>query len=338
VTLRQSTAPGPGPRPLIALSAGDPAGIGPEIVAKALADEDVCRAVRVVVTGPDAVRPAHVPPLASGADVRAIETAAWLATPTEGGWELGRPQASAGRAALAALRAAHELARAGRVDALVSAPVAKEALHLAGERVEGQTELLGRWCETPDVEMLGIARELRVLLLTRHVALRAALAALSRERVCTHLAVLADGLGRLGFAAPRLALAGLNPHAGENGLFGDEERSALAPAVLDARARGLDVTGPLAPDTVFLRAAQGEFDGVLALYHDQAFIPLKLHAPGEGLTVLLGLPYLRVSPAHGTAFDIAGTGRADARNLRVALLAAARYARTYSSRAAAARV
>jgi 4-hydroxythreonine-4-phosphate dehydrogenase len=185
--------------------------------------------------------------------------------------------------------------------------------------------------------MLGLARELRVLLLTRHLPLRAALEAVTPERVLAHLALLDQGLRQLGLAAPRLALAGLNPHAGENGLFGDEERERLAPALERARARGLDVAGPVSPDTVFLRAARGEFDGVLALYHDQAFIPLKLHAPGEGLTVLLGLPYLRVSPAHGTAFDVAGTGRADPRNLLVALEAAARFAGSYSPRASAAR-
>ena len=136
--------------------------------------------------------------------------------------------------------------------------------------------------------MLGLARELRVLLLSRHLPLVAALALVTSERVFAHLELLAAGLAALGFARPRLALAGLNPHAGENGVLGDEEQRLLAPALVRARAAGLDVAGPLSPDTVFLRAAQGEFDGVLALYHDQAFIPLKLHAPGEGLTVLVG--------------------------------------------------
>jgi 4-hydroxythreonine-4-phosphate dehydrogenase len=326
----------PDPRPLLALTAGDPAGVGPELVARLLAEPELARRVRVLALGPEACRPACVPPLAPGADPRALTAHAWLATSTAHDWELGRPQAAAGRAALAALRAGHELALARRVDALVCAPVSKEALHLAGERVEGQTELLGRWAGTSEVEMLGLARELRVLLLTRHVPLSAALAAVTSTRVVAHLELLDRGLRRLGFAAPRLALAGLNPHAGENGLLGREDGEQLAPAVAEARARGLDVAGPLSPDTVFLRAARGEFTGVLALYHDQAFIPLKLHAPGEGLTVLLGLPYLRVSPAHGTAFDLAGTGRADAGNLRVALEAAARFAPSYSAGSASA--
>jgi 4-hydroxythreonine-4-phosphate dehydrogenase len=329
-------------RPLLALTAGDPAGVGPELVARVLEDAELERGLRLLALGPAECRPARVPLLAPGADPRALHAHAWLATGAELAgagetWELGRPQASAGRAALAALRAGHELALARRVDALVCAPVSKEALHLAGERVEGQTELLGRWANAPDVQMLGITRALRVLLLTRHVPLRAALEAVTTERVLEHLALLDRGLRQLGFDAPRLALAGLNPHAGERGLLGAEDGATRAPAVTRARARGLDVTGPLSPDTVFLRAAGGEFEGVLALYHDQAFIPLKLHAPGEGITVLLGLPYLRVSPAHGTAFDLAGSGRADPGNLLVALAAAARFAPSYSACAAAAR-
>lgn len=320
-------------RPLLALTAGDPAGIGPEIVAAALGDPEVLACARLLAVGPARCRPARVPRLEPGQDPRGIESTAWLETPAEQDWELGRPQAGAGRAALAALRAGHELALARRVDGLVCAPVSKQALHLAGERVEGQSELLGRWSGT-DVAMLGIAGELRVLLLTRHVPLRKALAAVTAEAVLEHLEVLARGLAQLGFAAPRLALAGLNPHAGEHGLLGDEEQRLLEPAVRAARAQGLDVAGPLSPDTVFLRAARGEFTGVLALYHDQAFIPLKLHAPGAGLTVLLGLPYLRVSPAHGTAFDRAGTGTADPRNLRVALRAAASFAPRYSAASA----
>lgn len=305
-------------------------------MAAALADRELSARVRLLALGPAVCRPAGIPAFACADDPRRIERAAWLATGGERDWELGRPQASAGRAALAALRAGHELALARRVDALVCAPVSKEALHLAGERVEGQSELLGRWAGT-SVAMLGIARELRVLLLTRHLPLRDALAAIAPERVLEHLGILARGLARLGLPAPRIALAGLNPHAGENGLLGNEEGRLLEPAVRRARAQGLDVHGPLSPDTVFLRAAQGEFAGVLALYHDQAFIPLKLHAPSEGLTVLLGLPYLRVSPAHGTAFDLAGKNAADPRNLAEALRAAARFAPSYSAPSASAR-
>jgi 4-hydroxythreonine-4-phosphate dehydrogenase len=323
-------------RPLLALTVGDPAGIGPEIVGRVLGERALLGEARLLAIGPECCRPEGVPRVEREA-AREVRELAWLATGAVRDWDLGYPQASAGRAALAALRAGHELALAREVDALVCAPASKEALRLAGEEVEGQTELLGRWAGTPDVQMLGIARELRVLLFTRHVPLRTALDAISPARVLWHLVLLERGLRQLGFSAPRLALAGLNPHAGENGLFGGEERALLEPAVACARAEGLDVSGPLSPDTVFLRAARGEFDGVLALYHDQAFIPLKLHAPGEGLTVLLGLPYLRVSPAHGTAFDLAGRNRADPGNLRVALSAAARHARSYRERSASER-
>ena len=175
--------------------------------------------------------------------------------------------------------------------------------------------------------MLGIAGDLAVLVLTRHLPLKEALERITTERVHAQLGVLDRGLASFGIERPRLALAGLNPHAGEAGLLGDEERRLLEPALRRARADGLRVEGPVSPDAVFLRAAAGEFDGVLALYHDQGFIPLKLIAPHRGLTVLLGLPYLRVSPAHGTAFDIAGRGTADPENLRHALVQAARWAR-----------
>ena len=318
-------------RPLLGLTVGDPAGIGPEITCAALADPRVRAAARIVVFGPECLRPAAVAPVDPG-HLGAAPDTSWCATEDTGPWVPGRPQARAGAAALAALRAGAAAAQAGRIDALVTAPVSKEALHLAGEPVEGQTQLLARWAASDGVEMLAVARRLRVLLLTRHLPLRAALDAITPERVLDRLRLLHDGLVGLGFPRPHLALAGLNPHAGENGILGDEERRLLAPAVEAARSEGLDVTGPEAPDTVFVRALNGAFDGVLALYHDQAFLPVKIAAPGEGLTVLLGLPYLRVSPAHGTAFDIAGRGRADPGNLILALLEAARLAAQSPSR------
>lgn len=324
------------PRPRIALTVGDPAGIGPELVRVALADPAVAAACEVVALGPESVAPEGIERIGSRAELAARPPGVpcWLVTgdaAEDGCWELGRPQASAGRAALAALRLGAELAQAGEVDALVTAPVSKEALHLAGERCEGQTQLLGRWAGV-DAEMLAIAGELRVLLLTRHMPLREALESLSTKRVLAHLHLLHDGLVQLGLKAPRLACAGLNPHAGEAGLLGSEEGDLLAPAIEAARRAGLDVAGPESPDTVFLRASEGAFDGVLALYHDQAFLPVKFAAPRGGLTVLLRLPYLRVSPAHGTAFDIVGTGKADPGNLLLALREAARWAPSFSAR------
>jgi 4-hydroxythreonine-4-phosphate dehydrogenase len=310
-------------RPRIALTLGDPAGIGPEIALGAAREPRVQAAVELVLVGPASLRPA---------DAGSMGGAAWSSTADpEGRWTTGSAQASTGRAAIEALRRGHELALAGDVDALVTAPVSKEALHLAGEPVEGQTELLGRWCGAERFEMLAIAGALRVMLYTRHMPLRRAIEQLSRDGVADHLDLLHAGLVGLGIERPRIALAGLNPHAGERGLLGTEEDEHLVPAVRLARERGLDVEGPVSPDAVFLLAARGRYDGVLALYHDQAFIPIKLLSEDGGVTVLAGLPYLRVSPVHGTAFDIAGRGIASHANLVSALLQAAVWARRRTS-------
>lgn len=309
----------------LALTVGDPAGIGPEIVAAALRDTRVRSSMRLVVLGPRALRaevlgePGH-----SGVEWRDADE---FADGPLGAVRLGAAQAEGGRAALAALRGGHELAMAGEVDALVTAPVCKEAMHLAGERVEGQTQLLARWARADDCQMMAIAGKLRVLIATRHMALTAAIASLTPELIEARLTLLDKSLRELGFQNPRLALAGLNPHASEGGLFGDEEARILEPALARLRARGLEVSGPEPPDTLFLRASQGAFDAVLALYHDQGFIPVKLAAPDSALTLLLGMPYLRISPAHGTAFDIAGKGLANPENQIGALLAAAEFAR-----------
>ena len=316
-------------RPLLALTVGDPAGIGPEIVARALADARVTRAARLLVIGPRFLRDELMTAAGGHRDV------GWLDAdgdePLERP-ELGRAQLAGGRAALCALRRGHELAIAGDVDGLVTAPVCKEALHMAGEPVEGQTELLSRWAGASDCQMLAIAGALRVLIATRHMALTAAIASLTPELIAARLRLLDAGLRELGFTAPRLALAGLNPHASEGGLFGDEEARILEPALAMVRAEGLDVTGPEPPDTVFVRAAAGRFDAVLALYHDQGFIPVKLAAPDTGITLLLGMPYLRISAAHGTAFDIAGKGRANPENQIAALLHGADFARARGRR------
>lgn len=343
-------------RPFLALTLGDPAGIGPEVVLDALRLASVRRCARLLLIGHpetlssfreqlgedaprqlgDVLPEASLPDgsVAAGALTREVRArlpleeadAVWLGVNSPAGWTIGKAQAAGGRAALAALRVGAALAQQGVVDGLVTAPVSKEALHMAGEECEGQTELLGRWAGTPELQMLAVAKQLRVLLLTRHLPLKDALQRIEPELVLRHLRLLQDGLRSLGFDAPRLALAGLNPHAGEAGILGSEEQDLLEPALRIARAEGLTVAGPESPDTVFLRASRGHYDGVLALYHDQAFIPVKLHAPDEGLTVLLGLPYLRVSPAHGTAFDIAGQGLAKAENLVTAILQAAEWA------------
>jgi 4-hydroxythreonine-4-phosphate dehydrogenase len=314
------------PRPLVALTVGDPAGIGPEVALAALRDPRVRERMALLLLGPGGLRPDEVPlvdPIQKGS--AALPGLGWIETAGPSIWRMGEAQAECGRAAIAALRAGHDLAVDGRVDALVTGPVNKQALHLAGEQVEGQTELLARWCKVTRYEMIGVAGSLRVMLLTRHMPLRRALEAITTERVVDHLALFHESLHRFGVDSARLALAGLNPHAGESGILGEEEDAILRPAVQAARARGIDVSGPLSPDTVFLLASQGEFDGVLALYHDQAFIPIKLLSRDGGVTVIAGLPYLRVSPVHGTAFDIAGRGIASPANLIAALLQASEW-------------
>lgn len=310
-------------RPRIALTVGDPAGIGPEIALAAARDERVRAVCRLAILGPAKIRP---PAMAhADADGRALmsDEHVWIDTPCAPEWEMGRVQRECGRAAIEALRAGHEMALSRVVAALVTGPVNKAALHLAGERVEGQTELLARWCGVTRFEMLAVAGRLRVMLLTRHMPLAKAIASITSERVLDRLRLFDETLKRFGFARPRLALAGLNPHAGEGGLLGSEDGELLRPAVDAARADGIFVDGPMSPDTVFLQAARGEFDGVLALYHDQAFIPVKLLSNDGGITVIAGLPYLRISPVHGTAFDIAGRGLASPENLIAALLHAA---------------
>ncbi len=320
-------------RPLIALTLGDPAGIGPEVSLAAARDTDVRREMRIVFVGPARFRPANVPMVASASigvlDDRRDE--AWLDSGGPEHFEIGRVQRECGLAAIAALRAGVELASSRRVDALVTAPVSKEALHLADEKVEGQTQLLARWANVVRYEMLAIAGPLRVMLLTRHMPLAEAIAMVTAERVLDHLELFDETLKRFGFARPKIALAGLNPHAGEHGILGRDEIEKLEPAVRAARERKIDVEGPFSPDTIFLAALRGKFDGVLALYHDQAFIPVKLAAPETGLTVIAGLPYLRVSPAHGTAFDIAGKGVASPKNMIVALRQAAAWSKGRAS-------
>lgn len=301
----------------VVLTVGDPAGIGPELASIALRDREVAAAMRLTVVGPGTCRPEG--------DLGGHK---WHATDGPGTWAMGQVQESCGRAALDALRAGVDLVEAGSGQALVCGPVCKEALHLAGEQVEGQTELLLRWAGVEDAaQMVGIAGNLRVMLLTRHMPLRQALDLVQPAAIVARLTLFDRALRSIGIEAPRLAVAGFNPHAGEGGVLGSEDGDLLVPAVAAARRAGLDVAGPRSADTVFLEGTQGRWDGILALYHDQAFLPLKLHEPGRGMTWIAGLPYLRLSPVHGTAFDIAGKGQADPTNLLHTLHTAAAWVR-----------
>ncbi|MEN9780845.1 MAG: hypothetical protein RL014_1993 [Pseudomonadota bacterium] len=361
-----SSAPGgasaTGAPPPLAITMGDAAGIGPEIVARAFAahpeltagavvfgDVAVMRRAAAVVAGhapagralpllpvlqvDSAAEAAQVPPRC----MAVLQVGDPIAPPP---W--GRISAEAGRAAALAVQAAARAALRGEVAALVTAPLNKEALAAAGApfgAFPGHTELLqaeaaaarGVAVAQMPVRMMLASDELRTVLVSIHVSLREAIDAVTTDNVLQTLRIAHASLGRLLGRAPRLAVAGLNPHAGEGGLFGREEIDLIAPAIAQARAEGMEVSDPLPPDTVFMRARHaadhaGEFDAVIAMYHDQGLIPVKYLGLEQGVNVTLGLPLVRTSPDHGTAFDIAGTGRADAASLCAALRMARRLA------------
>lgn len=269
--------------PKIALTVGDPAGIGPEIAAKAAAD----------------------------AGVRAVCEPLLFAPPPAPSIRAGEVSAAAGRAAYDTIVRAVEAARRGEVDAIATAPVNKLAFAQAGLPWKGHTDLLAHLCGTSRVAMMFHAPQLKVVLITVHVPLSEVPSLITPELVEQTIAITCEALPRFGLKRPRLALAGLNPHAGEGGVLGPEDDRVLAPVVQAARARGIDISGPIPADTVFVRASRGEFDCVLACYHDQGLIPVKLLAFGQAVNVTIGLPIIRTSVDHGTAFDIAGQGVAD---------------------------
>lgn len=296
--------------PRLAVTLGDPRGIGPEIVARALAEP---LAAEVTLIGAED-------------QMAGIPAAGRVAVGTWHGGSGDQPDHAralrAGRVAGHAVETAARLALAGEVDAVVTAPVNKHALHLAGFPWPGHTEWLAHLAGDVEVAMMLAAERLRVVLVTTHVPFREVPALLTTERVVRVGRVTARGLREwFGIAEPRLALCALNPHAGESGLFGDEETRVLAPA-----ASALGAAGPFPADTVFVRALRGEFDAVLAPYHDVGMTAIKVAAFGHAVNVTLGLPFPRTSPDHGTAFDIAGRGVADATSMRAALKLAVRLA------------
>jgi 4-hydroxythreonine-4-phosphate dehydrogenase len=236
-------------------------------------------------------------------------------------------RAACGHAAYAAIRGAVELVQARQAAGLVTAPISKAHLAAAGHDFPGHTELLAALCGGVPVRMMMVGTRLRVVLVTTHMALAAVPRAVDRAGVLETIVLTADALRRrFGITRPRIAVAGLNPHAGEGGLFGDEEAGAIVPAIRAAHRRRIDVAGPFAADGLFAQAAQGRYDALICMYHDQGLAPFKLVHFADGVNLTLGLPFVRTSPDHGTAFDIAGRGRADARSMAAALLLAARLA------------
>lgn len=327
----------------LAVTMGDPAGIGPEIVARLLADPEAAHCRILVVGAATVLRarqealglPAVEPVLrASEVDAGTLPARGLPGHPCvvdvddglAAGLRLGKVQPEAGELAYRSICTAVRLVQNGRADAVVTAPINKAALRQAGHAYPGHTELLAELCGSGDVAMMMAEERLKVTLATIHVPLAKVPSLLSTAAIGSAIRLTAQFLGRLGMPAPRLAVAGLNPHAGEGGLFGDEEETIIRPAVEAARSRGLDVSGPLPGDVVFHQAVLGRYDAVIAMYHDQGLIPVKLLGFGRAVNVTLGLPFLRTSVDHGTAFDIAGRGVADATSLKVATLMAARWA------------
>ncbi|WP_418319119.1 4-hydroxythreonine-4-phosphate dehydrogenase PdxA [Piscinibacter sakaiensis] len=323
----------------IAITMGDVAGIGPEIVAMLFRSGTVSggfvvgdlavmrRAARLTGGMLPVVTIEHVADLAAVPE-RCIPVLQCPGLPADlEQVAFGRIDRRAGQAAAACIERSVQLARAGEVAAIVTAPIHKEALALADVPFPGHTEMLQALAasdgEPPPVRMMLANDELRVVLVTIHLSLRRAIDALSTELVLQTLRITHASAASWGQPTPRIAVAGLNPHAGEGGLFGDEEIRLIAPAIEAARADGIDASGPFAPDTVFMRARQtpshpGEFDVVVAMTHDHGLIPVKYLGVEHGVNVTLGLPFVRTSPDHGTAFDLAGSGRADPASITAA--------------------
>jgi len=294
-------------RPIIAITVGDPSGIGPEIALKASRDPRVISVCEPKLYG----------------RYTSVDLAAFPA---------GRVNAESAKAAHAAIVAATTDALHKRVAAVVTAPINKEAFALAGLPWPGHTELLAELCAVSDVAMMFWSEKLRVVLATVHVPLKDVPGALTEAVLARTIRLTAQSLPKFGFARPRIAVAGLNPHAGEHGIIGDEELRTFEPAIAKAAADGIDVRGPFPADTLFLRAMRGEFDVVIASYHDQGLVPVKLAAFGHAVNVTLGLPIVRTSVDHGTAFDIARKGIADEGSLVEAILLAVRLSTSDAAR------
>jgi 4-hydroxythreonine-4-phosphate dehydrogenase len=334
-------------RPLVGITMGDPAGVGPEIVVKALAVPEVAASCRALVVGDASIMRAALELVGAPLELRAVDRVAdgRFVPGTLECLDLGQVDArtlprgavsaEAGRAAYAYIERAVRLCQGGDVDAMVTAPVNKEALGAAGLPHTGHTEILAQLSDTRDFAMLLMGKDLRVIHVTTHVALRRVPELVTRDRVLRVVRLAGQAMAGMGVPRPRIAVCGLNPHAGEDGLFGDEERTAIGPALEAARAEGLDVTGPLPADTLFSRARGGEFDIVVAMYHDQGHVPVKTvgftfdQARGtwtglSGVNVTVGLPFLRVSVDHGTAFDRAWKGIANPESMIEAIEVAVR--------------
>jgi 4-phospho-D-threonate 3-dehydrogenase / 4-phospho-D-erythronate 3-dehydrogenase len=326
-------------RPVVAITMGDAAGIGPEVVVKALALEDVRAACRCVIIGDAAFLRREAAKLDPALHIVQFDNES--ATPSRVNTvecddlqnlsqpiSIGQDSAEAGRAAAEYIVQAVELWRSGSVDAICTAPISKKAIALGGYNFPGHTEFLAELTNTEKFAMSFFGGDLRVVLLSTHLPLRDAIERVQHRSLVDLISFADRELARLLGRSVKLAVAGLNPHASEQGMFGGEESQEIVPAIDECRRAGIDVSGPYSPDTVFLRVYRGEFDACIALYHDQATIPVKALTFGNAVNVTLGLPLVRTSVDHGTAYDIAGQGIADAGSMAAAIKLAAELVKT----------
>ncbi len=325
-------------RPLIAVTMGDPAGIGPEIIAKVFDSGEIFPLCRPVVVGDSSIMKKIVEQLSLSVSVRSVATAA-EADPGPGKADVldirnvnaethqwGRPDAASGKAVVEYIKSATYLALNRVVDAIVTAPINKELMNAAGFRYAGHTELLAELTNTRDYGMMFVGGGLRIILVTIHTALKDVARQITKKSVLRSIRLANTAMKQLGIASPRIGVSALNPHAGEGRLFGNEEQDEILPAVLQARAEGIHASDPLPADTIFYKARNDHFDIVVAMYHDQGLAPLKMLAFGNAVNVTVGLPVIRTSVDHGTAYDIAGKGCADPASLLEAVKFAAKLA------------
>lgn len=323
--------------PILGITMGDAAGIGPELILKAFQSHDLSEICRPLIIGSLAVMEFYRDRFGSPLALRGVKEPGEaqflpyldvldLGLVDVSKLRIGEVAAEPGNAAVVYTKEAGRLAMEGDIEAIVSAPLNKEAMRLAGYSYEGQTEILGELTGAKRYGMILILGSLRVMMLTTHMALRKACDAVTKDNVLAMIELANQTLRTFGIRRPRIAVAGLNPHAGEGGLFGTEEKLGSGPAVEEAVRRGIDARGPVPADVVFVKAKNGDYDLVLAMYHDQANMAAKLLGFGEVTTVLAGLPIIRTSVGHGTAFDIAGRNVANEQNFMRAVTAAAELA------------
>jgi 4-hydroxythreonine-4-phosphate dehydrogenase len=318
-------------RPLLAITMGDAAGSGPEIVTKSLTDSEVRSACRPVVIGDVKTMRAALEITGASGKIRALKelSEALLQEDIIEVIDLqnidlnrltrGRIDAMAGKAAYDYIKMATEMALAGECDGIVTSAINKVALNKAGYHYDGHTQLLAELCRASEVAMMLASGNLRISHVSTHVSLLRAIELVRPERILTVLRLTNEAVQQMGVDEPRIAVAGLNPHSGDGGLFGDEEKKYIEPAVERARSQGMDVLGPFPPDSVFLRTKEGQFDAAIAMYHDQGHIAIKMFGITHGVNITLGLPIIRTSVDHGTNFGKAGKGTADPTSLTLAI-------------------